>query len=216
MSSGIAPVAAIGVFAPFGVMVGCRLRLTLPPAILCLVPLGATRKGVDSERNAVDHFLAGRGRFSTRNAKPVVAGFGASQLAFSYDPLGWLDSELDIVKGTHFIDSALGDSVSFEVLLESDEDGGIRNLETPRKLETLGRNFETEEREGLVAGQTMSLTAVALSSGFFGFLLSSMTNLASMGELVSFAISMAFLAGVLLAPALLTLFDRDEPVRPAL
>jgi predicted RND superfamily exporter protein len=170
IGSGVAPVAAIGVFAPFGVMVALFLSLTLLPAILSIVPLGASRAApVSKETNAIDRLLGGWGRFSTRNARGVVgaararagvAGVGASRLAFSHDPLSWLDPELDIVKGTRFIDQALGGSVSFEVLLEMDSEGGARDPKTLRSLARLGSRLEKEERDGLVAAQTVSLADV--------------------------------------------------------
>jgi predicted RND superfamily exporter protein len=61
----------------------------------------------------------------------------------------------------------------------------------------------------LTAGRAMLITTVVLSIGFLGFVLSSMHNLTNLGILVSFAVVTAFLADVLLAPALLALFDRD-------
>jgi predicted RND superfamily exporter protein len=55
----------------------------------------------------------------------------------------------------------------------------------------------------------MLITTIVLSTGFLGFVLSSMHNLTNLGILVSFAIVTAFFADVLLAPALLALVDRD-------
>jgi hypothetical protein len=46
--------------------------------------------------------------------------------------------------------------------------------------------------------------------GYLGFVLSSMNNLTNVGISVGFAVSMVFLANVLLARALLTLFDQSE------
>jgi len=56
----------------------------------------------------------------------------------------------------------------------------------------------------------MLITTIVLSVGFGGFVMSSMVNLANLGLLVAFAISAAFFADVLLAPALLAFVDRDR------
>ena len=60
------------------------------------------------------------------------------------------------------------------------------------------------------AGRAMLVTTIVLSTGFLGFVMSSMVNLTNFGILVAFAITMAFLADVLLAPALLALVDRRD------
>ncbi len=60
------------------------------------------------------------------------------------------------------------------------------------------------------AGRAMLVTTIALSTGFLAFMMSSMVNLTNFGLLVAFAIVCAFFADVLLAPALLALFDRSE------
>ena len=56
-----------------------------------------------------------------------------------------------------FINDHLGGAVTFEVLLESHPTGGVRRPETLRRLAALGESFEQNERDGVVAGQTVSL-----------------------------------------------------------
>jgi predicted RND superfamily exporter protein len=170
VTSGLAPVASIGFFAPIGVMIALFLSLTLLPALLCIVPLGAARSAASStEPSRLDRFLAACGRFATRNARSVVgatavlvlfAFAGVSQLGLSHDPLAWLDEDAEIVRGTRYIDEALGGSVSFEVLLATDDVGGVRQPEALRRLSALGQSFEEETRDGLVAGQTISLADI--------------------------------------------------------
>ena len=63
------------------------------------------------------------------------------------------------------------------------------------------------------AGRAMMITTIVLSVGFSGFVMSSMVNLANLGLLVAFAITAAFFADVLLAPALLALVDPDASAR---
>jgi hypothetical protein len=67
----------------------------------------------------------------------------------------------------------------------------------------------------LSTGRAMLITTCVLSLGFLGFVLSSMQNLVDLGILVSFAIATAFVADVLLAPALLALVDDAPAARGA-
>ena len=66
------------------------------------------------------------------------------------------------------------------------------------------------EKTLLTAGRAMLITTIVLSVGFLGFVMSSMGNLRNLGVLVAFATTTAFFADVLLAPALLALFDRRK------
>jgi len=168
--AGIAPVAALGLFAPIGVMIALVLSLTLLPALIQLVPLGHPRgHAVSEEANALDRILTGLGRYATHHPLVVVgvsavlvalATVGASRITLSHDPLGWLPDDSGIVVGTKHIDRALEGSVSFEILLETDVAGGIRQPETLSRMAMLGESFEQTRRDGLVAAQTVSLADV--------------------------------------------------------
>ena len=84
----------------------------------------------------------------------------ASRLALSHDPLGWLTAESAIVRSTLAVDRALGGSVSYEVLLDTAEPGGVRRPEALSRMAELGRSLEVEPRDGTVAAQTVSLADV--------------------------------------------------------
>jgi predicted RND superfamily exporter protein len=167
--AGIAPIAAIGVFAPLGVMIALFLSLTLLPALIALVPLGASRGPTSStDENRLDRTLRGFARFGTAHPRRIVgvsfalmllALGAATRLELSHDPIGWLADDAPIVRGTRHIDRVLGGSVSYEVLLET-EAGGIRQPDTLARMAKLGRSYEDEPRDGLVAAQTVSLADV--------------------------------------------------------
>jgi predicted RND superfamily exporter protein len=89
-------------------------------------------------------------------------------------------------------------------------DDTIHFMHNYRRYRDQGADLETAvETTLLTAGRAMLITTVVLATGFLGFVLSSMHNLANLGILVSFAVVTAFFADVLLAPALLALFDRN-------
>ncbi len=64
-------------------------------------------------------------------------------------------------------------------------------------------------------GNALLTTSIVLSSGFMVFAFASMQNLVLLGVLTSMAIILAFLADVIVAPALVTLATRGKSVAPA-
>lgn len=59
-------------------------------------------------------------------------------------------------------------------------------------------------------GPALLVTTTALAAGFSVFTVASMQNMKQFGALLAFAIVTAFFADVILAPALLTIVDRDD------
>ena len=94
-------------------------------------------------------------------------------------------------------------------------DDTIHFMHNYRRYRRQGATLETAVETTLrTTGRAMLITTIVLSAGFLGFVLSSMNNLTNLGILVSFAVVTAFVADVLLAPALLELFDADADHRP--
>jgi predicted RND superfamily exporter protein len=88
-------------------------------------------------------------------------------------------------------------------------DDTIHFMHNFRRYHDQGRDVYAAVRETLLtAGQAMLVTTLVLTLGFLTFALSSMQNLRNFGLLVGFAISTAFLADVVLAPALVRVATR--------
>ena len=62
-------------------------------------------------------------------------------------------------------------------------------------------------------GQALLFTSIVLSLGFFIYVFSDLNNLTNFGILTAFAIVMAFLADVLLAPALMTVTAKFSSIQ---
>ncbi len=62
-------------------------------------------------------------------------------------------------------------------------------------------------------GQALLFTSVVLSLGFFIYVFSDLSNLSNFGILTAFAIVMAFLADILLAPALMTVTAKFSSIK---
>ena len=90
--------------------------------------------------------------------------------------------------------------------------GGIAVDETIELMHVFQRNYRAcgDPREAVArtletTGRAILFTSIVLCIGFSGFALSPMKNLFNTGVLTCFAIAAAFLADVLLAPALMIL-----------
>lgn len=66
------------------------------------------------------------------------------------------------------------------------------------------------QRTVMTTGRALFMTTVVLSLGFSSFMLSDMTNLVEFGFLTAFTIVLAFLADMVLSPALLSLYYRKQ------
>ncbi|MEZ4332220.1 MAG: MMPL family transporter [Myxococcota bacterium] len=169
-TSDLAPVSAIGVFAPIGVLIALFFTLTLLPAIMVLVPMGEARASDAAGRaTGTDHLLASVGRFALRHPGPIVAVSallavvaltGALRLRLSHDPMTWFPDGTPIKDGTYHIDALLGGSVSFEVVLERPDPGDARAPEVLKRIAALGEDFETTPRDGYRAGKAVSLADI--------------------------------------------------------
>ncbi len=82
-----------------------------------------------------------------------------------------------------------------------------------RYYEETGDPKESVRRTLASTGQALLFTSLVLSGGFFIYMFASMTNLFYFGLLTGVTIIIAFLADVILAPALMVLIARPQPVQ---
>jgi hypothetical protein len=101
---------------------------------------------------------------------------------------------------------------------------GVAVDDTIHFLHVFQRYFDRSEdarraiRETLLTtGRAITLTSIVLAIGFGSFMLSAMSNMVALGFFVSFAVTVAFFADLLIAPALLVLTRRrhSKPEMPA-
>jgi hypothetical protein len=125
------------------------------------------------------------------NLMPVVAVLGV---------MGWLGLALDsstILVGAMVIGIAVDDTIHFMHKFQHyfDESGNLESavVETMR-----------------TTGSAMLFTSLVLAGGFAVFALGEMSNMRIFGLLSSFAAAVAFLADILVAPALLALVERTR------
>tara|TARA_B100001964_G_scaffold99171_1_gene110748 strand:+ start:1160 stop:3619 length:2460 start_codon:yes stop_codon:yes gene_type:complete len=168
ITSDLAPVAHLGVFAPIGVMLALLFTLVLLPALLAVIPLRLkinTGKHKGLKTGALEKILLGFGNFAIKYPRGIVimtlllvfvSLAAALGLHFSYDPLSWLPESSTIRRDTAIIDRNLKGSISLEVVLDTGKENGWHEPELLNKLEMMGREAEQYTEGNVFVGKTTS------------------------------------------------------------
>jgi predicted RND superfamily exporter protein len=125
-------------------------------------------------------------------------------VAFTLGLMGWLGIPLDmftLMIGTIAIGLAVDDTIHF-----------MHNFR--RYYDETGDPEEAVQRTLSGAGQAMLFTTLVLAAGFLVYTQAYMVNLIAFGMLTATAISLAFIADVTLAPALVTMLTRKRSDTP--
>jgi predicted RND superfamily exporter protein len=130
------------------------------------------------------------------NVTPIVLTLGL---------MGWLGVPIDfstMMSGAVVLGIAVDDTIhfahNFQRFYAHGDDPAV----------AVRRSLET-------AGRAMLFTSIVLTAGFLIYAFSTLENLFNLGVFTAFAIVMAFLADVLVAPALMVLFQRRPRHSPA-
>jgi len=166
----LAPIAALGVFAPIGVMLALAYTLTLLPALLAVVPMHEVRQRAPGERSGrIVRMLTSLGDMGTKRPWTVigitavlclVGAAGAARLRFSHNPLEWLPTEAPVRVATLEIDRELGGAMSLEFVLDSGRSDGLQQPELLQRMDALGNSLEEQPHAGVRAGQTISIADI--------------------------------------------------------
>jgi predicted RND superfamily exporter protein len=117
--------------------------------------------------------------------------------------MGWFDFPLDgftLLIGSVAIGLAVDDTIHF-----------MHNFR--RYYDRMGDAREAVHETLQTTGQALLFTTLVLCTGFFIFMLGSMRSTFNFGFLTGFALAIALLANVTLAPALMTLVTRRSERR---
>ncbi|MBW2292520.1 MAG: MMPL family transporter [Deltaproteobacteria bacterium] len=130
------------------------------------------------------------------NLVPIVMTLGL---------MGWMGASLDfssMLLGAIVLGVAVDDTIHFLHVFE-------RNFQQ-------NENVRSSVRMTLrTTGRAITVTSIVLGFGFGAFMLSGMGNMVGLGFYTCFAIFVALLADILIAPALLMLTRGGEPLIPA-
>jgi hypothetical protein len=163
----IAPLADLGIFASFGVIMALIYNLTLLPALLVLIPVqhsGKNQRRVYPDK--FDRIMVKVADFSTRHPKGIAAvgiivialSFtGVPKLRFSHNVLAWLSENLAVRQATEKIDRELKGTVTVEVLLDTGRENGWYNPVILKKLDRLAQEIGGMKKDDLPVGKVTSL-----------------------------------------------------------
>ena len=164
----IAPVAALGFYAPIGVLFALFYSLTLLPALLAIIPIGPVSSG-PAYGARLERLLTSTGAFATRHPRSVmaavaalclVAAAGLPRIEFSHDPPVWLQQGHPTRRAIDLVDRDMGGAMTVELQVAGKGEGSLRSPGLLADMARLGELLETEEHSGLTAGQTVSLADV--------------------------------------------------------
>ncbi len=123
------------------------------------------------------------------NLTPIIITLGI---------MGWWGFPMDaftLLTGSIALGLAVDDTIHF-----------MHNFR--RYYQQCGDTKEAVRKTLSTTGQALFITTTVLASGFFIYMHSSMINLINFGILTGFTIIMALLADIILAPALMVVFER--------
>jgi predicted RND superfamily exporter protein len=170
-TSGIAPVAHLGVFAAVGVVLALVFTLVTLPALLAVTPLkkrdNMTTGSLHLSR--LDSALAGIGDFATGRPWLVVvtsafvflvALFLALQLKFSHNSLTYLQEDAPVRVATELIDKELNGSINVEVLVDTGRTQGLYDPGVMARIERAQMLAEDLVVEGRHVGRATAVTDI--------------------------------------------------------
>lgn len=168
ISSGLAPVADLGIYAPIGVMLTLIYTVVLLPALLAVIPIRQKSKSI-AKRGIIEKGLQGIGNFSIKYPKRIVIGsfvlialalIVACSIKLSYNPMSWLPDGTPIKEDTYVIDRDLKGSITFEIVADTGIENGWHNPELLKKLDQMGSFVKQYKDEDMFVGQVVSVVDV--------------------------------------------------------
>ncbi|MDG2334490.1 MAG: MMPL family transporter [Myxococcota bacterium] len=175
ISAEIAPVMAIGIFAPIGILLALIYCLILLPALLAALPIRPrktqeNRTQVGQEADWIGDILVATGDFSIRHAKVAVSLtlvvvaislLGASQIRFGHDIMKWLPESHSFRLATQLFDEQMNGSMLIEILADSGVENGVQSVEFMTALDSVEAELaELPPMEGVKMGKAISIATI--------------------------------------------------------
>jgi hypothetical protein len=166
----VAPIADLGIFASFGVLLSLLLTIFLIPALISILPIRRKESAKQMERHAfMDSILTRIADFATGNSKSilvfsftiiVLASISASKLQFSHNPLVWFPDDSQIKEATKRIDTNLRGSSALEIVIDTGKENGLYEPEVLNRIEEIKSSLEKIDRGELFVGKVITFTDI--------------------------------------------------------
>jgi len=170
VGAGVAPVAALGIFAAVGVMLALIFTLITLPALLALSPLKLKKRNKSSNSfSRLDRFLVGIGDFATGHPWPVVLVSGtvitlsfilAMKLNFSHNSLIYLPEDNMMRRATEMIDQKMNGSIRVEVLVDTGRKNGLYDPAIMNDIDKAKKLAEKMVIKGHRVGSSVAITNI--------------------------------------------------------
>lgn len=164
--SAVAPIADLGTFASFGVMVSLFLTLTLLPALLGITKLKQKKK---TQAGVLDSMMKKLAIVPIKYYKSIIAVsfalvalalFSASKIELSHNPLFWFQPDDYNRVSTLKIDKTLNGSVTMEVVVDTKKENGWNDPERLKKLNAFSAKLEHYTDQYTHIGKVISLATI--------------------------------------------------------
>ncbi|MCH2172031.1 efflux RND transporter permease subunit [Myxococcota bacterium] len=167
-AAGLVPLAVFGMLAPVGVLLTMLLSLTLAPALMAVLPLGAPRASRIGPRASIA-FLSRCGALATHRGPLVlvlaslillVGGSGLQHIQFTHNPLDWFPDDKPVKVSTQLLDQQLAGAVTMELLIDSGRENGLHEPELLERIDRLSEAALALEAHDVWVGKTISLVDI--------------------------------------------------------
>ena len=164
--SEVAPIADLGTFASFGVMVSLFLTLTLLPALLSISKLKQKPK---KEAGRLDTLMRKLSVIPIRHYKSIIVVsvvlviislLAATKIELSHNPLYWFQPNDPNRISTEVIDANMNGSVTMEVVVDTHKENGWNDPERLNKLNAFSEKLETYVDKYTRIGKVVSLATI--------------------------------------------------------
>lgn len=169
----IPPVRVFGIFVAIGIMFAWILSLTFNPAFAVLISDKALRNfGASEDSDSVlGRVLKAIRRFATRRAKLVlfaasvlvlISAYGLSLIEVNDNPVKWFKSSHPLRIADQQLNKHLAGTYMNYLVIDTDEDDGIKNPKLLSYIEGLQRHLEKNKIVGATTGITDVVKKVRL------------------------------------------------------
>ncbi len=169
----VAPIAHLGIFASFGVLLAFVYTVTILPALIALLPISpkASKTSGESQDEAsiLDRLLNRVTDVSTTYPK-IIIGISliiivgslslATLIRFSHDPLSWLTSDSPVRQATYLIDEQLRGSATLEVIVDTRQENGLVNPTLLHALDEVNSLAEEIDDGSVFVGKILSIADI--------------------------------------------------------
>lgn len=177
----MAPISELGIYASAGVLLAMIYSIFFVPAVVATLPIKTPKETI--EQSVLDRVLIAIGEFAHKKAKGIVTLTiivcvlfvgAASQLKFSHFPLKWLPDDMPIRMNSEFLDDALKGTVSLEIIIDTERENGLYDIDVLKRLDSLADRLESQyshkekphkekpqtQEQNLFVGKAQSLTVM--------------------------------------------------------